>query len=212
MTIELRDFVPLQDKGGHVYAATAPFSAWINPGDHLTLKAPTPESECTLVNNLALLTVSYKGSFRINGAEVSVSASDTLARRRTSIVGVLSHQLPLIQGETLLQNITMPAFYSAQPSKANYSEALAIKLGLSGLLDVRANNVDSEARFIAQVARALSMSPFCLIIQGEDLALQLIFMLNKHVFLRSIACIFVVEKGSKFHSGREIVLTSANGG
>jgi putative ABC transport system ATP-binding protein len=103
-------------------------------GEFVAIMGASGSGKSTLMNILGCLDQPTRGSYTLNGRDVSGLSSDALAELRNKEIGFVFQNFNLIPRTSALENVQLPLFYRGMPireQRARASEALA-RVGLAG--------------------------------------------------------------------------------
>jgi lipoprotein-releasing system ATP-binding protein len=133
----------------------------IRPGEIVALLGPSGSGKSTLLQAVGLLEGGFKGSIRIQGAEVADLDDDERTRVRREALGFVYQFHHLLPEFTARENVTLPQLVrGAEPDAARgRAEDLLGKLGMGTRLDHRPSKLSGGEQQRVAVARALANRP-----------------------------------------------------
>lgn len=147
--------------GAEVIHALKSVSLNINKGEFVALMGPSGSGKSTLMNILGCLDTPSKGSYTLNGIDVSHMTDNELAEVRNKEIGFVFQTFNLLPRNTALDNVALPLIYSGT-SKADRkarAEAALKNVGLGNRMDHKPNELSGGQRQRVAVARALINNP-----------------------------------------------------
>jgi len=133
----------------------------INKGEYLALMGPSGSGKSTLMNILGCLDTPSRGSYKLNGTDVSNMSDNELAEIRNKEIGFIFQTFNLLARNTSLDNVALPLVY-AGVSKKERSEKAAKALasvGLGDRMEHKPNELSGGQRQRVAIARALVNQP-----------------------------------------------------
>jgi putative ABC transport system ATP-binding protein len=133
----------------------------INKGEFVALMGPSGSGKSTLMNILGCLDTASKGTYVLNGTNVSALDDNELAEIRNKEIGFVFQTFNLLPRSTSLDNVALPlvyAGYSKAERTKKATEALE-SVGLGNRVTHRPNELSGGQRQRVAVARALVNNP-----------------------------------------------------
>ncbi|GAB3906174.1 ABC transporter ATP-binding protein [Mucilaginibacter boryungensis] len=147
--------------GAEVIHALKSVSLTINKGEFVALMGPSGSGKSTLMNILGCLDTPTKGSYILNGIDVSHMSDNQLAEVRNSEIGFVFQTFNLLPRNTALDNVALPLIYSgtSKADRQNRAENALKNVGLGNRMDHKPNELSGGQRQRVAVARALINNP-----------------------------------------------------
>ncbi|GAB1462516.1 ABC transporter ATP-binding protein [Pedobacter sp.] len=147
--------------GAEVIHALKEVSLTINKGEFVALMGPSGSGKSTLMNILGCLDTPSKGTYILNGVNVSHMTDNELAEVRNKEIGFVFQTFNLLPRSTSLDNVALPLIYAGAGKKerdARAQQALE-NVGLGNRVHHKPNELSGGQRQRVAVARALINNP-----------------------------------------------------
>ena len=133
----------------------------INKGEYVALMGPSGSGKSTLMNILGCLDTPSRGTYFLNGTDVSHMSDNELAQIRNKEIGFIFQTFNLLARNTSLENVALPLVYAGIGKKERLSIARASlnSVGLADRVDHKPNELSGGQRQRVAIARALVNKP-----------------------------------------------------
>ena len=133
----------------------------IQPGEFVAIMGPSGSGKSTFMNILGCLDLPTRGTYVLDGSDVSALNPDQLAHLRNKTIGFVFQGYNLLPRATLADNISLPLIYAGIAGLERTQRALELleKVGLSGYGNSMPNQVSGGQQQRVAIARALINRP-----------------------------------------------------
>lgn len=147
--------------GTEVVKVLRGISLEIQKGEYVALMGPSGSGKSTLMNLLGCLDTPTKGTYILNGTNVSHLSDNQLAEIRNQEIGFVFQTFNLLPRSTALDNVALPMIYAGKPESERMTRAKEIlkDVGLSDRMDHKPNQLSGGQRQRVAVGRALVNHP-----------------------------------------------------
>ncbi|MEW6434235.1 MAG: ABC transporter ATP-binding protein [Myxococcota bacterium] len=165
MLIELTDISREYQVGAEVVHALDGVSLAIERGEWVAIVGQSGSGKSTMMNVIGCLDTPTRGTYRLNGKDVSRMNDDELADIRNREIGFIFQNFQLLPRETALANVELPLVYRGLSAKDRRAKAVAAlkKVGLEHRMAHRPTELSGGQRQRVAIARALASEPSLLL-------------------------------------------------
>ncbi len=144
-------------QGGQEVTALAGVTLRISHGEFVAIMGQSGSGKSTLMNVLGCLDQLSKGTFLLNGRDVSGLSAEELAALRCEKFGFVFQRYNLLPHLSALENVALPGRYLGTKRKERLARARTLleRVGLGNRLDHRPNELSGGQQQRVSIARAL---------------------------------------------------------
>ena len=159
--VELKDIYKIYHMGDTEVHALDRISLTIDKGEFVAIVGSSGSGKSTAMNIIGCLDVATRGTYRLNGRNISNYSDDELAEVRNKMLGFIFQQYNLIPKLTVIENVQLPLLYGGVSEKEQRERALKAlrKVGLESKAKNLPSQLSGGQQQRVSIARALAGDP-----------------------------------------------------
>lgn len=159
--VELKDIYKIYHMGDTEVHALDGISLTIDKGEFVAIVGQSGSGKSTCMNIIGCLDVATRGTYRLNGRDISNYSSDELAEVRNKMLGFIFQQYNLIPKLTVLENVQLPLLYGGCSDKEQRERAMRSleRVGLANKAKNLPAQLSGGQQQRVSIARALAGNP-----------------------------------------------------
>lgn len=159
--IEVRDMYKIYNPGENEVRALDGVSLTVDEGEFVAIIGQSGSGKSTLMNMLGCLDVPTKGTYTLNGKDVSSLSDNELSEVRNNDIGFIFQGFNLIQNLTALENVELPLIYRRVEKSRRRRLAIEAlrKVGLEERMKHKPAEMSGGQQQRVAIARAIAAAP-----------------------------------------------------
>lgn len=161
LVITLKDIYKDYQSTGVITQVLKGISLEIKTGDFVAIIGPSGSGKSTLMNIIGLLDTPTKGTYTLNGQEVTDISKEELAYTRNREIGFVFQSFNLLSRSTALDNLMLPAIYAgiSRDQRIENAQKLLEQVGLKDRMYNHPNQLSGGQQQRVAIARAIMNNP-----------------------------------------------------
>lgn len=159
--VELKDIYKIYHMGDSDVYALNGISLTIDRGEFVAIVGSSGSGKSTCMNIIGCLDVATRGTYILNGKDISNYSEDELADVRNKMLGFIFQQYNLIPKLTVLENVELPLLYGGVSDRERKERAMAAleRVGLESKAKNYPSQLSGGQQQRVSIARALAGDP-----------------------------------------------------
>ncbi|MBQ9986689.1 MAG: ABC transporter ATP-binding protein [Oscillospiraceae bacterium] len=159
--IELCDVYKIYDEGENEVRALDGVTFRISEGEFVAIVGKSGSGKSTCMNIIGALDVPTRGTYKLNGTDVSKLSDNELAIIRNKTLGFIFQQYNLIPKNSIYENVELPLIYQGIPASKRREMVISSleRVGLADRLHHMPNQLSGGQQQRVSIARALAANP-----------------------------------------------------
>lgn len=159
--IELLDVYKIYDEGENEVRALDGVTFCIAEGEFVAIVGKSGSGKSTCMNIIGALDVPTRGTYKLNGTDVSTLSENELATIRNKTLGFIFQQYNLISKNNIYENVELPLIYQGIPAAKRKEMVIASleRVGLADRVRHMPNQLSGGQQQRVSIARALAANP-----------------------------------------------------
>lgn len=159
--IEVKDMYKIYNPGENEVRALDGVSLKVHEGEFVAIIGHSGSGKSTLMNMLGCLDVPTKGSYILNGRDVSHLSDNELSEVRNNYIGFIFQGFNLIQNLTAIENVELPLIYRhvEKSERRRLAEEALKKVGLEHRMKHKPAEMSGGQQQRVAIARAIAAAP-----------------------------------------------------
>lgn len=159
--IKVEDMYKIYNPGENAVHALDGVSLTVQEGEFVAIIGHSGSGKSTLMNMLGCLDVPTKGTYILNGKDVSRLSDNELSDVRNNYIGFIFQGFNLIQNLTALENVELPLIYRKVDKKERRRLAIEAleKVGLEKRMKHKPGEMSGGQQQRVAIARAIAAAP-----------------------------------------------------
>lgn len=160
-SVELKKIDKIYKSDSVSFQALKDINLSIKKGEFIAIVGPSGSGKSTLMHILGLLDRPTKGTYLLDGHDVSRLKERKLAEIRNKKIGFVFQNFNLLQRTSALHNVSLPLIYSGIGGKEREQRAFKAleSLGLKEKVNSKPNQLSGGQQQRVAIARALVTNP-----------------------------------------------------
>lgn len=159
--IDIREMCKIYNPGENEVRALDHVDLKIDKNEFVAIIGQSGSGKSTLMNMLGCLDVPTRGTYILNGQDVSGLTDNELSDIRNREIGFIFQGFNLIAGLTAIENVELPLIYRGigRKERLRLSRIALEKVGLKARMDHKPSEMSGGQQQRVAIARAIAQAP-----------------------------------------------------
>ena len=174
MILELKGIYKDYQQGKMTVPVLKDVNFSMEEGEYVAIMGPSGSGKSTLMNIIGCLDQATKGTFFLDGQDISKCSENEMSDIRLNKIGFVFQSFHLLPRQSAISNVEMPLNYAHVPKKERRERAFAAldRVGLADRVDFRPNQLSGGQMQRVAIARAIVNNPRLLLADEPTSALD----------------------------------------
>ena len=188
MILELKGIYKDYQQGKMIVPVLKDVNFSMEEGEYVAIMGPSGSGKSTLMNIIGCLDQATKGTFFLDGQDISKCSENEMSDIRLNKIGFVFQSFHLLPRQSAISNVEMPLNYAHVPKKERRERAFAAldRVGLADRVDFRPNQLSGGQMQRVAIARAIVNRPQVLLLDEPLGALDLKLRKDMQIELKRI--------------------------
>ena len=161
MILELKGIYKDYQQGKMIVPVLKDVNFSMEEGEYVAIMGPSGSGKSTLMNIIGCLDQATKGTFFLDGQDISKCSENEMSDIRLNKIGFVFQSFHLLPRQSAISNVEMPLNYAHVPKKERRERAFAAldRVGLADRVDFRPNQLSGGQMQRVAIARAIVNNP-----------------------------------------------------
>lgn len=159
--IDVKDMYKIYNPGENEVRALDGVSLSVHKGEFVAIIGHSGSGKSTLMNMLGCLDVPTRGTYILNGRDVSSLSDNELSEVRNNEIGFIFQGFNLIPNLTAVENVELPLIYRKvdKSTRRRLAEEALEKVGLKERMKHKPSEMSGGQQQRVAIARAIAAAP-----------------------------------------------------
>ena len=175
MILELKGIYKDYQQGKMIVPVLKDVNFSMEEGEYVAIMGPSGSGKSTLMNIIGCLDQATKGTFFLDGQDISKCSENEMSDIRLNKIGFVFQSFHLMPRETAVENVSLPLSYAGVKKKERRERAIKAleRVGLGDRVDFRPTQLSGGQKQRLAIARAIAKNPKICIFDDSFSALDL---------------------------------------
>ena len=161
MILELKGIYKDYQQGKMIVPVLKDVNFSMEEGEYVAIMGPSGSGKSTLMNIIGCLDQATKGTFFLDGQDISKCSENEMSDIRLNKIGFVFQSFHLMPRETAVENVSLPLSYAGVKKKERRERAIKAleRVGLGDRVDFRPTQLSGGQKQRVAIARAMVNNP-----------------------------------------------------